>query len=94
MEMNKNMTAQDMFFNLGFKLVESDDDFLLYKKHTELDNTLISFDTKTKSIYSELIDGEYGSPEPIVLTFCFVFFILPYKRYRKRTNIICRSIFE
>lgn len=27
------------------------------------------FDTKTKSIYSELIDGEYGSPEPIVLTF-------------------------
>ena len=69
MQMNKNMTAQDMFFNLGFKLVESDDDFLLYKKHTELDNTLISFDTKTKSIYSELIDGEYGSPEPIVLTF-------------------------
>ena len=53
MEINKNMTAQDMFFNLGFKLVESDDDFLLYKKHTELDNTLISFDTKTKSIYSE-----------------------------------------
>lgn len=51
------------------KLVESDDGFLLYKKHTELDNTLISFDTKTRSIYSELIDGEYGSPEPIVLTF-------------------------
>lgn len=63
------MTAQDMFFNLGFKLVKSGDGFLLYEKHTELDNTLISFDTKTKSIYSELIDGEYGSPEPIVLTF-------------------------
>lgn len=63
------MTAQNMFFNLGFKLVESNNGFLLYKKHTELDNTLISFDTKTKSIYSELINGEYGSPEPIVLTF-------------------------
>ena len=63
------MTAQNMFFNLGFKLVESNNGFLLYKKHTELDNTLISFDTKTKSRYSELINGEYGSPEPIVLTF-------------------------
>ena len=41
------MTAHDMFLNLGFKLVESDDGFLLYKNHTELDNTLISFDTKT-----------------------------------------------
>lgn len=63
------MKAEEMFLNLGFKLVESDDDFLLYKKHTELDNTLISFNTKTRSIYSELIDGEYASPEPIILTF-------------------------
>ena len=63
------MTAQDMFLKLGFKLIKSDDGFLLYENHTEFDNTLISFDTKTKSIYSELIDGKYGPPEPIVLTF-------------------------
>ena len=63
------MNAEQMFLNLGFKLVKSDDGLLLYEKHTELDNALISFDTKTKSIYSELIDGECGFPEPIVLTF-------------------------
>ena len=63
------MKAKRMFEKLGYTLCVYDDDFVLYKKHTELDNTLISFDTKTKSIYSELIDGEYGSPEPIVLTF-------------------------
>ena len=67
--MNKNMTAQDMFLNLGFKLVEANDGFLLYENRTELGLTIISFDTKTRSIYSELIDGEYGFPEPIVLTF-------------------------
>lgn len=63
------MNAEQMFLKLGFKLIKSDDGFLLYENHTELDNTLISFDTKTKSIYSEIIDGEYGSPEPIILTF-------------------------
>lgn len=63
------MKAEEMFLNLGFKLIKSDDSFLLYERRTELDNTLISFDIKTKSIYSELIDGEYGSPEPIILTF-------------------------
>lgn len=63
------MNAEQMFLKLGFKLIKSDDDSLLYENRTELDLTLISFDTKTRSIYSELIDGEYGSPEPIVLTF-------------------------
>ena len=63
------MNAEQMFLNLGFKLVEADDGFLLYENRTELDLAIISFDTKTRSIYSELIDGEYGSPEPIVLTF-------------------------
>lgn len=58
-----------MFLNLGFKLVKSDDSSLLYERRTELDNTLISFDIKTNRIYSELIDGEYASPEPIILTF-------------------------
>lgn len=63
------MTAQDMFLNLGFKLVEANDDLLLYENRTELDLTIISFDKKKKSICSELIDGEYASPEPIILTF-------------------------
>lgn len=63
------MTAQDMFLKLGFELVESDDDFLLYENRTDLDHTIISFNTKTKSIYSETVDGECGFPEPIVLTF-------------------------
>mgnify|MGYP004519662919 CR=1 FL=1 len=63
------MTAQDMFLKLGFKLIKSDDSSLLYENRTELDLTFISFDIKTKSIYSELIDGKYGSPEPIILTF-------------------------
>lgn len=63
------MKAEEMFLKLGFKLVKSDDSSLLYERRTELDNTLISFDIKTKRIYSELIDGEYASPEPIILTF-------------------------
>lgn len=63
------MKAEEMFLNLGFKLVKSDDGLLLYENRTELDITLISFDTKTRSICSELIDGEYASPEPIILTF-------------------------
>ena len=63
------MKAEEMFLKLGFKLVKSDDSSLLYERRTELDNTLISFDIKTKRIYSELIDGEYDFPEPIVLTF-------------------------
>lgn len=63
------MNAEQMFLKLGFKLIKSDDSSLLYENRTELDLTLISFDIKTKSIYSELIDGECGFPEPIVLTF-------------------------
>ena len=63
------MKAEEMFLKLGFKLVKSDDDLLLYENRTELDLTIISFDTKTRSICSELIDGEYASPEPIILTF-------------------------
>ena len=63
------MKAEEMFLNLGFKLVKSDGGSLMYENRTELDITLISFDTKTRSIYSELIDGEYASPEPIILTF-------------------------
>lgn len=63
------MKAEEMFLNLGFKLIKSDDSSLLYENRTELDLTIISFDIKKKSIFSELIDGEYASPEPIVLTF-------------------------
>lgn len=63
------MKAEEMFLKLGFKLVKSDDGCLLYENRTELDLTIISFDTKKKSIRSELIDGEYASPEPIILTF-------------------------
>lgn len=63
------MKAEEMFSNLGFKLVKSDDGLLLYENRTELDLTIISFDIKKKSICSELIDGEYASPEPIILTF-------------------------
>lgn len=63
------MKAEEMFLNLGFKLVKSDEGSLMYENRTELDITLISFDTKTRSICSELIDGEYASPEPIILTF-------------------------
>ena len=55
--------------NLGYKLVKSNDGLLLYENRTELDLTIISFDAKKKSIYSELIDGEYASPESIILTF-------------------------
>lgn len=63
------MNAEQMFLNLGFKLIKSDDSLLLYERRTELDLTLISFNIKNKSIYSELINGEYASPEPIILTF-------------------------
>ena len=63
------MKAEEMFLNLGFKLIKSDDDSLLYENRAELDLTLISFDIKTKRIHSELIDGECGFPEPIILTF-------------------------
>ena len=63
------MKAEEMFLKLGFKLVKSDDGLLLYENRTELDLTIISFDIKKKSIHSELIDGEYASPEPIILTF-------------------------
>lgn len=63
------MKAEEMFLNLGFKLVKFDEDSLMYENRTELDLTIISFDTKKKSIFSELIDGEYASPEPIILTF-------------------------
>lgn len=63
------MKAEEMFLNLGFKLIKSDDDSLFYERRTELDLTIISFNIKKKSICSELIDGEYGFPEPIVLTF-------------------------
>ena len=63
------MKAEEMFSKLGFKLVKSDEGSLMYENRTELDIALISFDTKTRSICSELIDGEYASPEPIILTF-------------------------
>lgn len=63
------MKAEEMFLKLGFKLVKSDENSLMYENRTELDIALISFDTKTRSICSELIDGEYASPEPIILTF-------------------------
>lgn len=63
------MNAEQMFLKLGFKLIESNDNFLMYENRTELDLALISFNIKNKSIYSELIDGEYASPEPIILTF-------------------------
>ena len=63
------MKAEQMFLKLGFKLIESNDNFLMYENRTELDLALISFNIKNKSIYSELIDGEYASPEPIILTF-------------------------
>lgn len=63
------MKAKEMFLNLGFKFVKSDNGLLLYENRTELDITIISFDTKKKSICSELIDGEYAFPEPIILMF-------------------------
>ena len=63
------MKAEQMFLKLGFKLIESNDNFLMYENRTELDLALISFNIKNKSIYSKLIDGEYASPEPIILTF-------------------------
>lgn len=40
------MNAEQMFLNLGFKLIKSDDDLLLYENRTELDLAIISFDTK------------------------------------------------
>lgn len=40
------MKAEEMFLNLGFKLIKSDDGLLLYENRTELDLTIISFDTK------------------------------------------------
>lgn len=48
--MNK---AQAMFNDLGFKLYNSGEDFLLYKLETDYDKVLVNFNLELKTFYTD-----------------------------------------
>lgn len=52
--------AKGMFKKLGFELIESNNNYILYEQHTEYDKTTIIFGFKPKEICFNSVDFQYG----------------------------------